>query len=268
MLRRGAPAAPLRFPYDRAMQPEVASSADPTPFLWAVLPVAAYLVGSFPTAHLLARSRGVDLGAVGSRNYGATNLGRTLGRSWGILCFAIDALKGAIPVLAAGWLLGALGAAAGRFSTETAWCWLAVAGAAIVGHTLSPWIGFKGGKGVATGFGALVAIWPVLTLPAALALVLWAAILAISRIISLASMVAAISIPCSVLVAALAANGLAGVRAAVPFLAATGAIAAFVVWKHRANIARMRAGTEPRVGRKNDGAKPADAGAATQAETK
>jgi glycerol-3-phosphate acyltransferase PlsY len=257
------------------MQPDAASSADPTPLFWAVLPVAAYLVGSIPTAHLLARSRGVDLGAVGSRNYGATNLGRTLGRSWGILCFAVDALKGALPVLAAGWMLGALGAPAGGISTETAWCWLAVALAAILGHTLSPWIGFKGGKGVATGFGALAAMWPVLTLPAGLAIVLWAAILAISRIISLASMVAAISIPCSVLVAALAANGLAGVRASVPFLAATGVIAAFVVWKHRANIARMRAGTEPKVGRKNDAAKHDDAktddapaGATPEAETK
>lgn len=239
------------------------ASGDPSPLLWAALPVAAYLVGSFPTAHLLARSRGVDLGAVGSKNYGATNLGRTLGRSWGILCFAVDALKGALPVLAAGWLLGALGAPAGGISTATAWCWLATALAAILGHTLSPWIGFKGGKGVATGFGALAAMWPVLTLPAGLAILLWAAILAVSRIMSLASMVAAISIPCSVLVAALAANGLAGVRAAVPFLVATGVIAAFVVWKHRANIARMRAGTEPRIGAKKD------AGAATPApETK
>jgi len=239
------------------------ASGDPSPLLWAALPVAAYLVGSFPTAHLLARSRGVDLGAVGSKNYGATNLGRTLGRSWGILCFAVDALKGALPVLAAGWLLGALGAPAGGISTATAWCWLATALAAILGHTLSPWIGFKGGKGVATGFGALAAMWPVLTLPAGLAILLWAAILAVSRIMSLASMVAAISIPCSVLVAALAANGLAGVRAAVPFLVATGVIAAFVVWKHRANIARMRTGTEPRIGAKKD------AGAATPApETK
>ena len=235
------------------------ASGDPSPLLWAALPVAAYLVGSFPTAHLLARSRGVDLGAVGSKNYGATNLGRTLGRSWGILCFVVDALKGALPVLAAGWLIGALGAPAGGISTATAWCWLATALAAILGHTLSPWIGFKGGKGVATGFGALAAMWPVLTLPAGLAILLWAAILAVSRIISLASMVAAISIPCSVLVAALAANGLAGVRAAVPFLVATGVIAAFVVWKHRANIARMRAGTEPKVGAK----KPAGDGAAS-----
>lgn len=246
------------------MDPSQASSAatasgDPTPLLWAALPVAAYLVGSFPTAHLLARSRGVDLSTVGSKNYGATNLGRTLGRSWGILCFAIDALKGALPVLVAGWLLGALGAKAGGVSTATAWCWLATALAAILGHTLSPWIKFKGGKGVATGFGALVAMWPVLTLPAVLAIVLWGAVLAVFRIISLASMVAAMSVPCSVLVAALAANGLAGVRAATPFLIASGAIGLFVVWKHRANIARIRAGVEPKVGQKKDQGKPSTA---------
>jgi glycerol-3-phosphate acyltransferase PlsY len=246
------------------MDPSAAASAtDPSPLLWGALVVSAYLIGSFPTAHLLARSRGVDLGTVGSKSYGATNLGRTLGRGYGIACFFIDALKGALPTIGAGWMLGALGAAAGSVSTATAWCWLASAACAILGHTLSPWIGFKGGKGVATGFGALVAMWPVLTLPAVLAFVLWAVLLAVFRIMSLASMVAAVSIPCSVLVAAVAASGLAGVRASVPFLAASGAIALFVVWKHRANIARMRAGTEPRIGAKKD------AGAATPApETK
>ena len=224
--------------------------AAPTPLLWAALPVGAYLVGSFPTAHLLARSRGIDLGTVGSRNYGATNLGRTLGRPWGVGCFLVDAVKGAAPVLAAGWLLGALGAAAGTLPTETAWCWLATAAAGIVGHTLSPWIGFRGGKGVATGFGALAAMWPVLTLPAALALLLWLVLVAIFRMVSLASMVAAVSVPCSVLVAARASAGFGGVRASAPFLAASVAIALFVVVKHRSNIARILAGTEARVGRK------------------
>lgn len=249
------------------MDPSQASSAatasgDPSPLLWAVLPVAAYLIGSFPTAHLLARSRGVDLGSVGSKNYGATNLGRTLGRSWGILCFAIDSIKGALPVLAAGWQLDALGVKAGGVTTATAWCWLATALAAILGHTLSPWIGFKGGKGVATGFGALLAMWPVLTLPAVLAIVLWGVVVAVFRIVSLASMVAAMSVPCSVLVAALSANGLDGVRAATPFLIASGAIGLFVVWKHRANIKRMRDGIEPKVGEKKPApeAAPASAG--------
>ncbi|MEY3022245.1 MAG: glycerol-3-phosphate acyltransferase [Planctomycetota bacterium] len=225
-----------------------AAVATPGALEWIVLPVAAYLLGSIPNAHMLARSRGVDLGTVGSRNYGATNLGRTLGRPLGFLCFALDAMKGAAPVLAGGWFLGALGADPGATAAATAWCWLATAAAAIVGHTLSPWIGFKGGKGVATGFGALAAMWPVLTLPAAMALLLWIVVVALTRLVALASMVAAISVPCAVTIAALSANGLDGLRQSVPYLVASGAIALFVVWKHRANIARMRAGLEDKVG--------------------
>ena len=231
---------------------------DPTPLLWSTMPVAAYLVGSVPTAHLLARTRGIDLGSVGSKSYGATNLGRTIGKPWGIACFLLDSMKGAAPVLASGWLLGALGAAPGGVPAETAWCWLAVGASAIVGHTLSPWIGFKGGKGVATGFGALAAMWPVLTIPAALALVVWAILVLLFRMVSLASMVAAVVVPCAVLVTALSANGTDGVRAVVPFLAASSLIAAFVVFKHRSNIARIRAGTELKVLQKRP-AEPAPA---------
>ena len=227
---------------------------DPTPLLWSTMPVAAYLVGSVPTAHLLARTRGVDLGAVGSKSYGATNLGRTLGKPWGIACFLLDSLKGAVPVLASGWILGVLGATPGAVPEETAWCWLAVGASAIVGHTLSPWIGFKGGKGVATGFGALSAMWPVLTLPAVLALVVWAVLVLLFRMVSLASMVAAVVVPCAVLVTALSANGTDGVRAVVPFLAASTLIAGFVIFKHRSNIARIRAGTENKVLRKKPAA--------------
>jgi len=237
------------------MDPTDAAST-PTPLLWAALPLGSYLVGSFPTAHLLARSRGVDLGSVGSRSYGATNLGRTLGKPWGIACFLIDAAKGALPVLASGVLLGALGAAPGSLSVETSWCWLAAAAAAIVGHTLSPWIGFRGGKGVATGFGAFAAMWPVLTVPALLALVVWAALVLLFRMVSLASMVAAVVVPSAVLVTALAGSGAAGVRSVVPFLAASGAVAAFVVFKHRANIARIRAGTESKVLQKKSSPAP------------
>ena len=229
------------------MQPEAASSADPTPFLWAALLVAAYIVGSFPTAHLLARSRGVDLGAVGSRNYGATNLGRTLGRTYGIACFLIDAAKGAIPTLVAGWLLGTLGAAPVDVSILATWCWLAVAAAAIVGHTLSPWIGFKGGKGVATGFGALAAMAPAMTLPTFQALAIWAALVVAFRMVSFASIAAAWSIPVAIAVRALFDGGLDGVRAVGPYVIASLVIAVFITIKHRANLARIRAGTESKI---------------------
>jgi acyl phosphate:glycerol-3-phosphate acyltransferase len=229
-----------------SLPPAAAASGDPTPLLWALLPAAAYVIGSFPTAHLLARSRGVDLGAVGSKSYGATNLGRTLGRTWGIACFLIDALKGAIPVIVAGWLLGALGATSG-VSSATIWCWITVAAAAIVGHTLSPWIGFKGGKGVATGFGALAAMSPVMTLPAFQALAIWAALVLAFRMVSLASIAAAWSIPVAIAVRALFDGGIDGARAVGPYVIASLVIAVFITIKHRANLARIRAGTENKV---------------------
>lgn len=232
------------------------AASEPTPLLWSALPVGAYLVGTVPTAHLIARTRGIDLGTVGSRNYGATNLGRTLGRTFGIACFAVDAAKGAAAVLAAGALLGTLGVPATESATSGAWCWLATAGAAIAGHTLSPWIGFKGGKGVATGFGALAAMWPVMTGPALQALAIWVALVLAFRMVSLASIAAAWSVPCALLVkAALGGGVLEGVRAAGPYLVASLLIAAFVTFKHRANIARIRAGTESKV----LGKKPGDA---------
>jgi glycerol-3-phosphate acyltransferase PlsY len=101
-------------------------------------------------------------------------------------------------------------------------------------------------------------MWPVLTLPAVLALVVWAVLVILFRMVSLASMVAAVVVPCAVLVTALSANGTDGVRAVVPFLAASTLIAAFVIFKHRANIARIRAGTENKVLQKKP-AQPATA---------
>ncbi len=220
-------------------------------FCWVVLGAIAYFSGSVPFAFILAKSRGVDLFKVGSGNIGATNLGRALGKPWGFLCFFLDAAKGALPVLLAGWWMGILGKTAIEIEASTAWSWLGVAIFAILGHTLSPWIGFKGGKGVATGFGALVALWPAVTIPALAALTLWILILLLFRFISLASIVAALSIPCCIGVAALLAPGemSMGDRAqrAFPFLAVSGLIALFVVWKHRANIARLKDGTEPKV---------------------
>ncbi len=220
-------------------------------FCWLVLATIGYFAGSVPFAFMLARSRGVDLFTVGSGNIGATNLGRALGKPWGFLCFFLDATKGALPVLLAGWWMGSLGRTAIEIQPSTAWSWLGVAILAILGHTLSPWIGFKGGKGVATAFGALAALWPSVTIPALAALALWILILLVFRFISLASIVAALSIPCGIVVgAALTPSGLdlaTRAQRVLPFLAVTGFIAAFVTWKHRTNIARIKSGTEPRV---------------------
>ncbi|MBL0927726.1 MAG: glycerol-3-phosphate 1-O-acyltransferase PlsY [Phycisphaerales bacterium] len=206
---------------------------------WIGAVAVAYIVGSIPFGLLVARARGIDIRQHGSKNIGATNVGRVLGKRWGQLVFALDALKGAAPVVGLGWWLGYLGApeaGAGRAGQ-----WLAVAIAAVLGHIFPVWLRFKGGKGVATGFGAMAGLWPVVTIPAFGALLAWLVTLRATRYVSVSSCVAAAALP--VLVAVTRPG------APWPYLALTGGVAALVVFKHRANLARVRAGTEPKVGR-------------------
>jgi glycerol-3-phosphate acyltransferase PlsY len=227
---------------------------NPAPANWLFLAIAAFLCGSIPFGLLIARLKGVDLRKSGSGNIGATNVGRTLGRQWGILVYVLDAAKGAAPVLYAGREAGILGHTADQVAATELWCWLAVAVCAVLGHVFSPWVGFRGGKGVATGSGALLAVYPVLTGPVLVAIGLWACILAATRIMSIASMVAAVSIPLSVVAFALlrtgegTPDGNLPLQHAMPAVAVTAAVAVLVVWAHRANIARLRAGTETRLG--------------------
>ncbi|MHC4908144.1 MAG: glycerol-3-phosphate 1-O-acyltransferase PlsY [Planctomycetota bacterium] len=238
--------------------------------LWPLSILGAYLVGSIPFGLIIGLSRGVDIRTAGSGNVGATNVGRLLGRRLGITCFVLDALKGAIPVLVAGSLAGVLGRHpldAGAWSTGLVdqapdsasaadlWLWLLVACAALLGHMFSPWLGFRGGKGVATGFGGMLAMWPVLTLPAAAALVVWLLVVAAFRYISLASVSAAISLPVTTLILAFArgagdeSTGTAhALERWAPALTITTLLAVLVAVRHRSNIARLRAGTEPKIG--------------------
>ena len=133
---------------------------------WLFIP-AAFLCGSIPFGMLIARARGIDIRAHGSGNIGATNVGRVLGRTWGVAVFALDVCKGLAPVLVAGAALGTLGHIAAP--ARDAWLVLATAAAAILGHVFCPWLRFKGGKGVATSLGALAGVFPVLTIAVALA---------------------------------------------------------------------------------------------------
>ncbi len=213
---------------------------------WWVWSAIAFLSGSVPFGVIIARRKGVDIRQHGSGNPGSTNVGRVLGKRFGILCFLLDALKGAAPVLVSGWLGGLLGMAIP--STDAAWGWLFVAVCAILGHCFSPWIGFRGGKGVATGFGAVLAMWPVLTVPALAAFLVWSITLGLTRYMSLASMVGGIVLPSTVVAMALGGED-GSLGASLPFLIVTGAIAAFVVFRHRKNLMRIRTGSEPRVGR-------------------
>jgi glycerol-3-phosphate acyltransferase PlsY len=224
-------------------------AADHLGWYWGLSALGAFACGSVPFGVLIARSKGVDLRTVGSGNTGATNVGRALGRRFGILCFILDALKGAVPVVTTGWIAGIIGLGAASMSPAAAWGWLGVAVFAILGHCFSPWIGFRGGKGVATGFGAVVAMWPVLTIPAIAAFAVWSVVLGLTRVMALASMAGVLVLPATVLAMAIGGGeGSTSWRGSIPFLAITGLIAAFVIYRHRANITRLRQGTESRLG--------------------
>ena len=229
---------------------------------WLAFIALAYLIGAIPFGLIIARSKGVDLRAHGSGNIGATNVLRTLGKKAGILCFTLDALKGALPVALSGAVMGVMGR--GELAPIDALWWLAVAMATVLGHMFTIFARLRGGKGVATAFGALCAMWPVVTPATVAALIAWYITLRLTRYVSVASCVAALVLPACVL--AFRASGLMTnnqttpgdrIASAWPFLAVTSALAALVIYKHRANLARVRAGTEHRVG--NRAHKRADA---------
>lgn len=225
---------------------------------WLALALAAFACGSIPWGVLIAKSRGIDIRAHGSGNIGATNVGRVLGRKLGLLCFFLDMAKGAVPVAAAGWTAGTLGAV--RLEPSQASAWLAVMVAPVLGHVFNPWLGLKGGKGVATSLGALLGVYPVLTVPGLLALGVWIVLAVRWRYVSLASIGAAAVLP--IFIAGYLALKLAPpgsmlpepapfVRHAGPFLALGLSLAALVIVTHRANIRRLRAGTENRIGHRS-----------------
>jgi glycerol-3-phosphate acyltransferase PlsY len=214
---------------------------------WLAWVAIGYLCGSIPFGLLLGRCRGVDIRKHGSGNIGATNAGRVLGWPWGVTCLVLDVLKGLGPVFLGGWAMGLIGGAEEPSALE-AWRWLAVAAAAVVGHVFPIWLKLKGGKGVATGLGAVLGIWPTLTVPALLAVGVWGLLAAIFKYVSLASIVAAAVIPGFLLVRVwLWGEPLAGV---MPYLIVSSLIAALVVLRHSSNLKRLLAGCEPRLDEK------------------
>jgi glycerol-3-phosphate acyltransferase PlsY len=196
-------------------------------FGFALTAVVSYLLGSIPTGYLVAKAKGIDIRAVGSGNIGATNAFRVLGKSAGITVLLIDALKGFVACRFVAFGPGAPGEAhqmiAGLF--------------AILGHNYTCWLRFKGGKGVATSAGVLLALAPE---GFAVALSTFLIVLALSRFVSLSSIAAAIVLPIGV--------WLAGGTSRI--IALTAFFGAMVVYKHRANIRRLLDGTESRIGQK------------------
>ncbi len=220
---------------------------------WVLFIVGAYVLGSIPFGVIIAKTRHVDITAYGSGNIGATNVGRVLGKRLGLTCFVLDVTHGAVPLLIAGSSHDLLGRWASEIPADTGWLWLAVAVAALAGHMASIFLGFRGGKGVATAFGGLVAMWPTLGIPAVIALSCWILVVASTRIVSAASMAAAISLPVTTIVLLLTIAPSVDVpdlsqRLAPPIIVSAG-IAGLVLWRHRANLGRLLKGTEPRIGR-------------------
>jgi len=213
-----------------------------------LLPVA-YLLGSVPFGLIVARRYGVDPRKAGSGNIGATNVGRLLGKKVGITVFVLDLLKGLIPTLAASWVVAEQLILTGSAGQAVYGLWLAVGFAAIAGHMFSMFLKFKGGKGVATSAGVVLGVWPDYTVAAVVVLAVWAVCFKVTKIVSLSSIIAAIMFPAAYAGTALVmGRELFGPR--WPLLAFAAVVALMIVWKHRANIARLRAGTEHRFGKK------------------
>jgi glycerol-3-phosphate acyltransferase PlsY len=183
------------------------------------LVIAAYLIGSIPTGLLLGKVFGVDIRTTGSGNIGATNVYRTLGRKVGVMTLVGDCLKGLIPVLVAKQMgLPDLG--------------IALVGlAAFLGHVYTVFLGFKGGKGVATALGVFLGLSPLAVL---LTLAVFVLVLFKWRYVSLGSIVAAAAMPVFV----------AAIDRRLSIVVVTLLVAVLVIWKHRENIKRLRAGSE------------------------
>ena len=193
-----------------------------------VVAIAAFLVGSFPTGYLVARAYGVDIRQVGSGNIGATNVLRSVNRWAGRGVFVVDMLKGFLPPLLAPVLLPQ----PDHSVTQVIACFFA-----ILGHNYTPWLGFRGGKGVATAAGGFLAICcPALLVAAAV----WLAVFFLSHYVSLASIVAVAALP--FLVFGFSNNWI--------FTAFATLVAVVTILRHKPNIQRLLAGTEHKFTRK------------------
>jgi len=201
----------------------------------ALWPVAAFLLSSIPFGWLAARLHGINIREVGSGNIGGANVWRALGWRWGLSVLAADALKGLLPTAGVMWWLAHSQAASAIAPSWHEPLVMLSGAAAVLGHTFTPWLGFRGGKGVATGLGVMLALYQAWAL---VPLAAFAVTLGLFRMVSLGSIVAALT--------------LAAISVAVPSLRPLwpfGLLAALLVlYTHRGNIARLIAGTEPRIG--------------------
>jgi glycerol-3-phosphate acyltransferase PlsY len=210
--------------------------------LW-LIPLCAFLLGSIPFGLLLGKLHGIDIRKHGSGNIGATNVFRTVGKKTGIFCLILDALKGFIPVYAA------VALTPDQFTGQL--IEVVTALASILGHNYSPWIGFKGGKGIATTAGAIGGIMP----PVALGLLIFIFIVVtkVTKYVSVGSISTAIALPILTLWGSYHHGKIADGTWNQPLFVFSLIAGTLAVWKHRSNITRLRNGTENKIGQKKEG---------------
>jgi glycerol-3-phosphate acyltransferase PlsY len=201
---------------------------NPLAWLW---PFLLFLVGSIPTGYLIGRARGLDIRQHGSGNIGATNVWRVMGRNWGLAAFACDFLKGFLIL----FLVRRL-----EFHHDRSWnvslLLVICALAAVIGHNYTPWLGFRGGKGIATSAGVLAALMPWALL---VVFALWLLLVLVTRTVSIGSIAAALALPPAAFFFYPGDWIYFGLSVAAALLA---------IWRHSANIKRLLAGTEPKLG--------------------
>lgn len=203
---------------------------------WLLIAFVSYLIGSIPSGYLVVRTQGVDIRQHGSRNIGATNVLRVMGKKWGYLVFVCDSFKGFLAVKL-GFLI------ATHFLQSPVLGGVIAAITCILGHNYTIWLRFKGGKGIATSSGVVLALFPI-GVVCCLALV-WIAVFYIGKYVSLASIAAAVALPVAVF--------LIVAKTGTEFWTLFGfsvLIAALAVWRHQTNIVRLLKGTESRFGKK------------------
>lgn len=248
----------LTSPPPKGLEP---ASSPSLPLLLG-FPLMAFLLGSIPFGLMIAKSQGIDIRDHGSGNIGATNVWRILGKRFGIPCLLLDLLKGLIPVLLAVNLLLIDGRSV-QFSLPMPDGWAIVFPAgqaitaqilhiltalfAVLGHNYSPWVSFKGGKGIATSAGVLLGLMPIGLL---ILLALWLLLFFTTRYVSVASVGASLSLPLLTLWGSWHHGRLQDGTWNKPLFAFALIIALLATWKHRSNIQRLIAGTENRFSRK------------------
>ena len=208
------------------------------PVAFIVCIVVAFLSGSIPFGYFAGKLKGIDIRQHGSGNIGATNVIRVCGKEIGIPVFILDMLKGLVPTLLPAWLMRHGGVSSHLLSATA----VASGLAAILGHMFTPWLGFKGGKGVATAAGVLLGIAPVAML---VALTAWLVFLFTTKYVSLASIMAALAVPATMTVQMMRIHHFDWVLLGFGIV-----LAVLVVVRHRANIQRLIAGTENKAGAK------------------